>query len=510
MARGRRLWFGMEKMDKLITYEEYFAPEHVQRPYLKEWEMTEELLCFLDACLETAFCWKENGFAGLELRGVVVTPQEAEEALNARHRRTRQLYQEAAPLMETQRREFSKMEAHIKSRARLSKARGFSSRFWELIGRSRLMPVEQFCFLMALAVEYDRKYERLYGYLQDNVAAKLPTVGLGVSLYNFVSGKGRDAIRLRKAGAIWGLLEPPETLRPQESTLSLQMSVRGQVLGWLWGEDGELKDYGVLGQLAVQIPPAFGWDDIVLGVRQKKLLQQLKNRVMYQKTVMGQWGFEKKIAYGTGISALFYGPPGTGKTMGAQVIAADLKLPLYRIDISRIASKYIGETEKNLGLLFDEANRRNIILFFDEADTLFAKRSGISNSNDRYANMETGYLLQKIEEYKGIAILATNYLENIDSAFQRRIQYIIHFPFPDEAMRLQLWKKSFPENAPMEDDVDFSFYAKKYELSGSSIKETALNSAYLAAAQGESIHDSHIKQALEFYFEKMGIHHMPI
>lgn len=496
----------IKSAESLVIYEEYFMPEDIGVPYQKEREMTEDMLCFLDACLETAFTWKEEAISGLELKGVVITPREVEQALSARRLETKLLNQERKPFFEAQRKEFARMREHIENRARLSAAQGVSLRFREIIEKNKLTPVEQFCFLLAVAVEYDRKYERLYGYLQDDVALKLPTTGLGISLYGLICGSGKDITYLGVNSAIWNLIEFPETMRPQESTLSFPMAVRIEILRWLMQHDEELADYGVLGKLAAHIPAVFGWEDIVLQTKQRELLLQLKNRIMHQKLVMEQWGFKSKFAYGTGVCALFYGPPGTGKTMGAQVIAADLKMPLYRIDVSKITSKYIGETEKNLGALFDEANRKNVILFFDEADTLFAKRSEISNSNDRYANMETGYLLQKIEEYKGVAILSTNYLENIDTAFRRRLQYIIRFPLPDEKMRLCLWEKSFPDKAPVEDGIDFSYFAKEYELSGSEIKETALNSAYLAAAQGENIDESHIQKALEFCYEKMGIH----
>lgn len=487
----------------IIRWEDYLSPQQSMLPYENEQEMTEEFLAFLDACLETAFYWKDGRHSRLDLRGVVVTPQEVEQAL-AERRRTedRKEYEDA---MELQRREFGKMSRHLKSRVTASKDQGIQFRFLELLEENCLTELEQFCLLLALAVEYDRKYERLYGYLQDNVGVKMPTVGLGLSLYHMINRESRPETHLKKSSFLWNLLEEPEFRRPQESLLSYPMTVRREVMDWLWGDEERLVYSGPLERLAVWIPPVFQWEDMVLGPNQEILLWQLKNRIAFRQQVMEQWGFGKKLPYGSGVSALFYGPPGTGKTMGAQIIAAELGLPLYRIDISRIASKYIGETEKNLNALFDEAGRRNIILFFDEADALFAKRSGISSSNDRYANMETGFLLQRIEQYEGITILATNYLDNIDQAFRRRIQYMIRFPFPDEEMRLKLWEKSFPKEAPLSDDICFSEYAVKYELSGSNIKEVALNSAYFAAARGSQITEEHIWKALEIQLEKMGI-----
>lgn len=487
----------------IIQSDDYLAPQQSMLSYENESEMMEDFLAFLDACLETAFYWKDGCHSRLDLRGIVVTPQEVEQALTERRRTENR--KEHGDAMELQRREFRKMSRHLKSRMAASKNREIQFRFLELLEKNCLTEAEQFCLLLALAVEYDRKYERLYGYLQDNVGVKMPTVGLGLSLYDMLSGEKIRNPYLKKSSFLWNLLEEPESRRPQESLLSYPMALRREVLDWLRGDEERLVYSGPLERLAVWIPPVFKWEDMVLGPNQEMLLCQLKNRIAFRKQVMEQWGFGKKLPYGSGVSALFYGPPGTGKTMGAQIIAADLGLPLYRIDISRIASKYIGETEKNLSALFDEAGRRNVILFFDEADALFAKRSGISSSNDRYANMETGFLLQKIEHYQGITILATNYLDNIDQAFRRRIQYMIRFPFPDEEMRLKLWEKSFPKEAPLSDDICFSEYALKYELSGSNIKEIALNSAYLAAAQGDPITEEHILKALEIQLEKMGI-----
>ncbi len=487
----------------IIRLDDYLTPQRSTLPYEDEREMTEDFLAFLDACLETAFYWKDGHHSRLDLRGVVVTPQEVEQALTERRRAENPKEDEDARKLQCQ--EFKKMSQYLRSRIAASRVQGMESRFLEIFKENCLTESEQFCLLLALAVEYDRKYERIYGYLQDNVGAKMPTVGLGLSLYHMINRKSALETHLKKRSFLWNLLEEPESWRPQESLLSYPMAVRREVLDWLWGDEARLAYSGPLERMAVWIPPVFKWEDMVLGPNQEMLLRQLKNRIAFRQQVMEQWGFGKKLPYGSGVSALFYGPPGTGKTMGAQVIAADLGLPLYRIDISRIASKYIGETEKNLNALFDEAGRRNIILFFDEADALFAKRSGISNSNDRYANMETGFLLQKIEDYQGITILASNYLDNIDEAFRRRIQYMIRFPFPDEKMRLKIWEKSFPKEAPLNDDICFSEYAGKYELSGSNIKEIALNSAYLAAAQGSEITEEHILKALEIQLEKMGI-----
>ena len=220
--------------------------------------------------------------------------------------------------------------------------------------------------------------------------------------------------------------------------------------------------------------------------------------------VFNRWGFERKLAHGKGISVLFSGPPGTGKTMAAQVLAHDLALDLYKIDLSRVVSKYIGETEKNLSRIFDEAEHSNAILFFDEADALFGKRTEISDAHDRYANLETSFLLQKMEEYEGIVILASNLRENMDNAFLRRIRFIVEFPFPDAASRLKIWKKHFPAEAPVSEGVDYDLLAERIQVAGGNIKNIVLNAAFFAAENGGMIGMEHILQGTRREYEKIG------
>lgn len=236
----------------------------------------------------------------------------------------------------------------------------------------------------------------------------------------------------------------------------------------------------------MRIEMKYQWEDLILKDACKRMLQDACNQIEYHYQVYETWGFDKIMAYGRGVSMLFYGPPGTGKTMGAQVMANYLHLELYKVDISAIMSKYIGETEKNLSTIFNEVKNSQSILFFDEADSLFGKRSEVKDSNDKYANAETSYLLQKMEEYEGIVILATNYIQNFDEAFKRRIKFMIEFPFPEKEQRLTIWKKAYPEETPIGSDVDFTFLAEHFELSGSNIKNIALASAFKAAAD-ESI-----------------------
>ncbi|MBQ9383465.1 MAG: ATP-binding protein [Ruminiclostridium sp.] len=228
------------------------------------------------------------------------------------------------------------------------------------------------------------------------------------------------------------------------------------------------------------------------------------DQVKYRSVVNEDWGFRKKSPYGRGLCALFYGSPGTGKTMAVQVMANELGLDLYRIDLSQLSSKYIGETQKNIAELFRRAKNINAMLFFDEADSMFAKRSEVKDSNDRYANADTAFLLQKLEDYEGITILATNYVNNIDDAFKRRIKFMINFVFPTADVRLMLWKKILPESARVDEDIDFEFFADNFELPGSNIKEILTNAAFLAASEGAGLRNDHIIEAVKLNYSKYG------
>jgi SpoVK/Ycf46/Vps4 family AAA+-type ATPase len=233
-------------------------------------------------------------------------------------------------------------------------------------------------------------------------------------------------------------------------------------------------------------------------------MQYICAQVKYRNIVGEEWGFFEKTPYGRGISVLFYGPPGTGKTMAVQVIAAELGLELYRIDLSKMVSKYIGETEKNISALFERAKQMNVILFFDEADSLFAKRSEVKDSNDRNANAETAHLLQKMEEYEGMVILATNLVDQIDDAFRRRIKFMIPFRFPDVETRKKLWHSLIPDKTPLEDGIDLDFFAETFELSGSQIKEILWNAAYIAVADQKPLGNEQLKEATMWNYMKYG------
>ncbi len=256
--------------------------------------------------------------------------------------------------------------------------------------------------------------------------------------------------------------------------------------------------------LATYINPVYTWKDITITDQQKEVLQTACSRCRLRNRIGEGWGLKNKSAYGNGISLLLYGPPGTGKTMAAQVIANELELPLYRVDISQITSKYIGETEKNMAIIFKAASSANVILFFDEADALFSKRTEVSDSHDKYANNETAYLLQKIEEYNGMSILATNYYNNFDDAFVRRITFAVHMQSPDKDTRYSLWTSILPKSAKMARNIDFRFLAEKFELSGSNIKAILFNAAYMAGAEEKPIGPEHITRAMQYEFNKLG------
>jgi len=259
-----------------------------------------------------------------------------------------------------------------------------------------------------------------------------------------------------------------------------------------------------LGQLAKRIVPRFDWEDLILPPDQLRQLYEITDRARYSYVVQERWGFGEKVAPVGGVSALFAGDSGTGKTLAAEVIAKNLGLVLYKIDLSAVVSKYIGETEKNLNVIFTEAHASNAILFFDEADALFGKRSEVKDARDRYANIEIAYLLQQIESYDGVAIMATNLRQNLDEAFTRRLDFLVDFPFPEAEYRELIWQAHFPGSAPLADDIDISEIAEHYRLAGGNIRNAAVASAYLAAADGGIITAAHIRSAVRREHQKMG------
>jgi len=260
----------------------------------------------------------------------------------------------------------------------------------------------------------------------------------------------------------------------------------------LWRACRERTRQGVDG-LAQRIASTARWDDLVLPEAQKQTLRQISVHVRQRATVYEAWGFAARESRGLGISALFAGPSGTGKTMAGEVLAKELNLDLYRVDLSQVVSKYIGETEKNLSRVFHAAEKGGGILLFDEADALFGKRSDVKDSHDRYANVEVSYLLQRMEAYRGLAILTTNMKGAIDPAFMRRIRFVVHFPFPEAAQRTEIWRRAFPDATPTR-ALDYAQLAR-LAVAGGNIRNMALKAAFLAADDGQPVGMAHLLQA---------------
>ncbi|MCL4706184.1 ATP-binding protein [bacterium] len=264
------------------------------------------------------------------------------------------------------------------------------------------------------------------------------------------------------------------------------------------------KSTNQLGELARKIRPRRTWQDMVLPAAVVRQLHEICAQVRHRYQVLRVWGYGRKVHHHAGLAAMFAGPSGTGKTMAAEIIAGELQQDLYKIDLSAVVSKYIGETEKNLHRVFAAAEYSNAILFFDEADALFGRRSEVKDAHDRYANIEISYLLQKIEEYDGVVILATNLKRNIDEAFLRRIQFCVEFPFPDAAARRLIWQNHFPAEAPLAGEVDLDFLANRFKFAGGNIKNVAVNAAFLAAEAGSQIGMSEVIAATRREYEKIG------
>ncbi len=256
-----------------------------------------------------------------------------------------------------------------------------------------------------------------------------------------------------------------------------------------------------LESLSRRIVSTTTWDDLVLPEPQRRILRQVAIHVRQRAKVYERWGFASRYGRGLGICLLATGPSGTGKTMAAEVLANELRLDLYHIDLSQVVSKYIGETEKNLGRLFDAAQGGGAILLFDEADALFGKRSEVKDSHDRYANLEISYLLQRMEDFRGLVILTTNMKEALDSAFLRRIRFVIQFPFPDAAHRVEIWRRVFPAATPTE-GIDLECLAR-LNLSGGNIRSIAMNAAFLAAEAGEPVRMAHLAAATRDEYLKL-------
>ena len=311
-------------------------------------------------------------------------------------------------------------------------------------------------------------------------------LGALANKFRFSGGQIRDAAATARNLAIWR--------DPENGSISMQDLYAAC----------RLQSNRKLTSLAQKIAPHYHWDDIVLPDDRLQQLHEVCNYVKHRARVYSDWGFGRKLSLGKGVNALFAGPSGTGKTMAAEIIAGELALDLYKIDLSTVVSKYIGETEKNLSRIFAEAETSNAILFFDEADALFGKRSEIRDAHDRYANIEVSYLLQKMEEYEGVVVLATNFRKNMDDAFVRRMHFTIEFPFPSEQHRLRIWEKIWPDDTPRSQELDLTFMAHSFAIAGGNIRNVALAASFLAADDGQVVTMAHLIHATRREYQKMG------
>ncbi len=256
--------------------------------------------------------------------------------------------------------------------------------------------------------------------------------------------------------------------------------------------------------LGEPVSTTLGWDDVVLPDDVVGRLREIRAHARHRAQVYDRWGFRRKMDYGRGLSCLFSGPPGTGKTMMAGIIAHDLGRELYKVDLSQVVSKWVGETEKNLGRIFDEAEQAQVILFFDEADSLFSTRTEVKGANDRFANMEVNYLLQRMEAFDGVSILTTNFERGLDEAFRRRLKFRVHFPLPDAEQRTELWRRMIPPEMPVEDAVDFERLGRKHKMSGGNIKNAVLRAAFYAAEDGGGLNMKRLQKAADAESREMG------
>jgi len=270
------------------------------------------------------------------------------------------------------------------------------------------------------------------------------------------------------------------------------------------GDSARLMFSHRLGTMAQRIPIGFSWSDLVLPRDTQEAVKEVVRFARYRSFLLEEWGFSAKLPYGRGVSAIMAGPPGTGKTMVAQLLAKELGYDLYRIDLSQVVNKYIGETEKNLAKIFDEAETSHAVLFFDEADSLFAKRTDVKTANDRYANLEVNYLLQRMETFDGVTLLATNLEQGLDDAFKRRVRFSIMFELPEEAERKKLWISMFPPRVPLAPNIDWDMMAKRFEMAGGYIKKAALRAALIAAEAHRPVTTADLLEAARQEYREMG------
>ena len=321
-------------------------------------------------------------------------------------------------------------------------------------------------------------------------AADVLAVALGTGLILIDAGAAGDADLLSRA-RLWAALEERVIAFGHDHLLALDAGARQA-------------SRSAIGDRARRLAPDCAWDELVLPERQLEQLRSIAAHLRHRDQVLTEWGFERAASGRLGLSVLFAGESGTGKTMAARVLAADLGLELFAVNLASVVSKFVGETEQNLERVFAAAEGSNAILLFDEADALFGRRSEVADASDRYANLEVTYLLQRIEAHTGAVILTTNLKQNLDVAFLRRLDFVVDFRFPDEDDRRRLWRTVIPAQAPVADDIDFDFLAERFTLSGGSIRNCSLAAAFEAASCVQPVRMAHIVRAIGTEYRKLG------
>ena len=357
-------------------------------------------------------------------------------------------------------------------------------------------------FLFCICAEAELFIMQDWQHFRKRISLRTPEREKRILLWNFFAEKYRLILSAEQAGNRY-------RMEAGEIKMACEM-LRNRK------KEGELISESEIGQVCRELLPvkavkgqiidasdSMTFEDLKLDAEEKEQLMDIYHQVCFSHQVFDVWNMESKFPYGKAVSALFYGPPGTGKTMAAHILAKELGYPLYKVDLSQILDKYIGETEKHLEQIFDQAQKSNTVLFFDEADAIFGKRSEVKDANDRYANTQVSYILQRIEAYDGIVILATNFKENIDRAFLRRIKYVIHFTMSTEQVRKEIWESCFPKEVPVK-EIDYSYLARNFELSGGNIKNVVLSAVFYAASTQKPVGMKHIIRALKQEYQKMG------
>lgn len=372
-----------------------------------------------------------------------------------------------------------------------------------LVKSYELDSAESLAVLAALAPEVDEKFDVLYAYLSDRGGERgLTGEVLRTLLADSFAGRLAAAELLAPSAKLRALklleLEPgPETL------LDARVRLNPELASWLLGRSGyepELSSHFP----ARRLRTVHGFDDLVLPADVSARLRFVLDRIRHRRSVLDVWGLGRAHDNSEGFHVLFHGPPGTGKTTAAAVLGAESGVPVYRVDLATVVSKYIGETEKNLARVFERAEARDWILFFDEADALFGRRADVQDARDRYANQEVSYLLQRLESFAGVSILATNVLRNVDEAFLRRLHAVIPFPEPSFQERCALWRTLSPPELPLAEDVDLERLAEDYALTGGEIRNAVFHAAYRAYADGGRVTDAYLREGVRAEYEKAG------